>query len=110
MKYDSFDNKYFPKKDGISQVMFNRDLLSSIIQAISNRIPLQGDFWVAATLFKNATVKFQTDAGFLLVRKVFTFNFVLGGYGFNPLNNFKYLYYDYLSVAAKDYKIRNARL
>ena len=31
-------------------------------------------------------------------------NFVLGGYGFNPVNNFKPFYgYDFLSVAANSY-------
>jgi hypothetical protein len=34
------------------------------------------DFWVAATLFKDATVKFQTDASFLLSQESVTFNFL----------------------------------
>jgi hypothetical protein len=32
------------------------------------------------------------------------FNFILGGYGYNLINNFKYFYgYDYLSIAANSY-------
>ena len=106
MKYDSFDNKYFPKKGWYFTGDVQSYLLSSNYTGDFKPYSIaKGDFGVAATLFKNATVKFQTDAGFSFGQQsVAFFNFVLGGYGFNPLNNFKYLYgYDYLSVAANSY-------
>lgn len=106
MKYDSFDNKYFPKKGWYFTGDIQSYLLSSNYTGDFKPYSIaKGDFGVAATLFKNATVKFQTDAGFSFGQQsVAFFNFVLGGYGFNPLNNFKYLYgYDYLSVAANSY-------
>lgn len=106
MKYDSFDNKYFPKKGWY----FTGDIQSYLLSSnyTDNFKPYsiaKGDFGVAATLFKNATVKFQTDAGFSFGQEsVAFFNFILGGYGYNPINNFKYLYgYDYLSIAANSY-------
>lgn len=106
LKFDSFDNKYFPKKGWY----FSGDIQSYLLSSnyTGNFQPFsiaKGDFGVAATLFKNATVKFQTDAGFSFGQEsVAFFNFILGGYGYNPLNNFKYLYgYDYLSVAANSY-------
>jgi hypothetical protein len=51
MKYDSFDNKYFPKKDGIFLVMFNRIIVVNYTgdfkpYSIARR------FWVAATFLK----------------------------------------------------------
>lgn len=106
MKFDSFDSKYFPKKGWY----FSGDLQSYLVSSnyTGNFQPFsiaKGDFGVAATLFKNATVKLQTDAGFSFGQEsVPFFNFILGGYGYNPLNNFIYLYgYDYLSVAANSY-------
>jgi NTE family protein len=106
LKADSFDNKYFPKKGWY----FSGDLQTYV--ASSNYTGgfqpysiAKGDFGVAASLFKNATIKFQTDAGFSFGQQSVTFfNFILGGYGFNMINNFKYLYgYDYLSVAGNSY-------
>ena len=65
----------------------------------------KADFAVAATLFKNTTIKFETAAGFSFGQdSVPFFNFILGGYGYHPINNFKYFYgYDYLSLAANSY-------
>ena len=106
MKFDSFDNKYFPKKGWY----FTGDIQSYLFSSnyTGNFQPFsiaKGDFGVAATLFEHATMKFQTDAGFSFGQEsVPFFNFILGGYGYNPINNFKYLYgYDYLSLTANSY-------
>jgi NTE family protein len=106
LKADSFDNKYFPKKgwyfSGDIQTYVASSNYTGDFQPYSIT---KGDFGVAATLFKNTTVKFQTDAGFTFGQQSVTFfNFILGGYGFNMINNFKYLYgYDHLSVAGNSY-------
>ena len=106
MKYDSFDNKNFPSKGWYFTGDIQSYLLSSNYTGDFKPYSIaKGDFGVAATLFKNATIKLQTDAGFSFGQEsVAFFNFILGGYGYNPLNNFKYLYgYDYLSLAANSY-------
>ncbi|MFV8371516.1 patatin-like phospholipase family protein [Flavobacterium sp. LB2P74] len=106
MKFDSFDNKYFPKNGWYFTGDIQSYLLSSNYTGDFKPFSIaKADFGVAASLFKNATVKFQTDAGFSFGQEsVSFFNFILGGYGYNPLNNFKYLYgYDYLSIAANSY-------
>ncbi|SDG60492.1 NTE family protein [Flavobacterium omnivorum] len=106
LKFDSFDNKYFPKKGWYFAGDVQSYLVSSNYTGDFQPFSIaKGDFAVAATLFKNATVKFQTDAGFSFGQESVTFfNFILGGYGYNPLNNFKYFYgYDYLSLAANSY-------
>lgn len=106
MKYDSFDNKNFPSKGWYFTGDIQSYLLSSNYTGDFKPYSIaKGDFGVAATLFKNATIKLQTDAGFSFGQQsVAFFNFILGGYGYNPLNNFKYLYgYDYLSLAANSY-------
>lgn len=106
LKFDSFDNKYFPKKGWY----FAGDVQSYLISSNYTRTfqpfsIVKGDFGVAATLFKNATIKLETDAGFSFGQQsVPFFNFILGGYGYNKINNFKYFFgYDYLSVVANSY-------
>jgi NTE family protein len=106
MKFDSFDNKYFPKKGWCFSGDIQTYLISSNYTGDFQPFSIaKADFGVAATLFKNATVKFNTDAGFSFGNEsVSFFNFILGGYGYNPINNFKYFYgYDYLSIAANSY-------
>ena len=106
LKYDSFDNKYFPKKGWF----FSGDVQSYLVSSnyTGNFQPFsiaKADFRIAATLFKNATFNFHTDAGLSFGNESISFfNFILGGYGYNPINNFKYFYgYDYLSIAANSY-------
>ena len=106
MKYDSFDNKYFPKTGWYFAADFQSYLLSS--NYTTNFYPfsiLKADFRKAITFFNKVTFKFQGDAGASIGSdSVPFFNFVLGGYGFNPINNFKQFYgYDFLSVAANSY-------
>ncbi|TDE46805.1 patatin [Flavobacterium rhamnosiphilum] len=106
MKFDSFDNKYFPKKGWYFSGDIQSYLVSSDYTGVFEPFSIaKADFGVAATLFKNVTVKLHTDAGFSFGNKsVSFFNFILGGYGYNPINNFKYFYgYDYLSIAANSY-------
>ena len=106
MRFDSYDNKYFPKKGWFFSGDIHSYLVSSNYTGDFQPFSIaKADFGVAATLFKNATVKFHTDAGFSFGNEsVSFFNFILGGYGYNPINNFKYFYgYDYLSIAANSY-------
>jgi NTE family protein len=106
VKFDSFDNKYFPQKGWYFSGDVQSYLLSSNYTGEFKPFSvLNADFGIAATLFRNATVKFQTDAGSALGNEsVPFFSYVFGGYGYNSMNNFKYLYgYDYLSVAANSY-------
>ena len=106
LKFDSFDNKYFPKKGWYFTGDIQSFLFSSNYTGDFKPFSIaKGDFSVAATLFENATVKIQTDAGFSFGQEsVPFFNFILGGYGYNTINGFKYLYgYDYMSVVANSY-------
>ena len=63
------------------------------------------DKWVAVKIFNKTTFKFQTEGGFSIGPKSIPyFDFVLGGFGYNSVNNFKPFYgYDFLSVAADSY-------
>ena len=66
---------------------------------------VKADTGFALTVFKGATFKLQTEAGFSIGADSVPFlDFVLGGYGFIPLNNFKPFYgYDFLTLAGNSY-------
>jgi NTE family protein len=106
MKYDSFDNKYFPKKGWY----FTGDVQSFLFSSnyTGNFRPFsvaKADFGFATKIRARTTLKVQTEGGFSFGEKsVPFFDFVLGGFGFNSVNNFKSLYgYDFLSIAANSY-------
>jgi len=106
IKYDSYDNKYFPKKgwffSGNPQFyMFS----SENDENFSPFFIVSSEAGIAKTIFKNATIKFQAEAGITFGEKTLPyFDFLLGGYGFNNTNNIKYFYgYDFLSISGNSY-------
>ena len=106
VKYDSFDEKYFPKTGW----NFNSELRSYVYSSdyVNNfeRFSVaKADFGFAQPLFKDITFKLQTEGGFSLgERSVSYFDFILGGYGFQQVNNIKpFLGYDFLSIAGDSY-------
>lgn len=106
MKYDSFDNQYFPTKGWYLTSDIHNYLLSTDYSGKFNPFSIaKADLGVAVKIFKKTTFKFQTEAGFSIGEKsVPYFDFVLGGYGFIPVNNFRPFYgYDFLSVAGDSY-------
>jgi NTE family protein len=106
MTYDSFDNKLFPKKGWMFNGDINSFLLSSDYTNEFNRFTIaKGEIGVVKSINKKLTVKVQSEIGFSIGEdSVPFFDFVLGGYGFNTVNNFKPFYgYDFLSIAGDSY-------
>ena len=106
MKYDSFDNKLFPKKGWLFSGDFQSYLFSSNYTNEFQRYSIaKGEIGIVRSFYKKITLKIQSDAGFVIGNdSVHFFDFVLGGYGFNTINNFKHFYgYDFLSIAADSY-------
>jgi NTE family protein len=106
MKYDSFDNKYFPEKGWYFSGDVQSYLLSSDYTNTFNPFSIvKAEVGIASKIVKKVTMKFQADGGFAFgADSVSFFNFVLGGYGYNTINNFKHFYgYDFLSLAADSY-------
>ena len=106
IKYDSFDKKYFPK----SGWNFNSELRSYVYSSDYNnsfeRFSIaKADFAFAQPIFKNITFKFQSEGGFSIgERSISYFDFILGGYGFQQVNNIKPFFgYDYLSLTGESY-------
>src|SRR5690606_18938876 len=65
----------------------------------------KADVGIALNVLKKTTLKIQTEGGFTIGEdSVPFFDFVLGGFGFIPLNNFRPFYgYDFLSMAGNSY-------
>ena len=106
MKYDSFDNKLFPKKGWTFSGEIQSYLFSSDYTKEFHRYSIaKGEIGIVKSFYNKVTLKVQSDAGFAIGRdSVHFFDFVLGGYGFNTINNFKHFYgYDFLSIAADSY-------
>jgi NTE family protein len=106
VKYDSFDNKYFPKKGWSFTSDFQSYLFASDYHNDFKPFSIvKAEFSKAFSLSKAITFKFQGDAGLPIGNDgIPFFNFVLGGYGYNSLNNFKPFFgYDFLSIAANSF-------
>lgn len=106
MKYDSYDNKIFPKKGLLFSGDFQSFLYSTNYTNDFSRYSIvKGEIGIVETIFNKATVKLQSDLGFTFGNNsVSFFDFFLGGYGFNTINNFKHFYgYDFLSISGNSY-------
>jgi NTE family protein len=106
LKYDSFDNKYFPKKGWFFNGDIQTYLYSTNYTNEFNRFSiLKGEFGITRTFYKVINLKFQSEAGLSFGEDSVRFlDFVLGGYGFNAINNFKPFYgYDFISIASDSY-------
>jgi NTE family protein len=106
LKYDALDNKFFPKRGWYFFGDVQSYLYSSDYTKLFNEFSIaKGDVGFARTIFEKTTLKIQTEMGFAFGNEsVHFFDFVLGGYGFTPINNFKPFYgYDFLSLSGDSY-------
>jgi NTE family protein len=106
LKYDSFDSKSFPR----SGLYFSTDLQTYLASSdYTNKFTpfsiAKAEVALAKTVFRRATVKIGADAGFNIGSdSVPFFDFILGGFGYNKINNFNYFYgYDFLSIAGNSF-------
>lgn len=113
LKFDSFDNKYFPKKGVCLSGDYQYYLYSSNFSGNFNPFSIaKADAAIAKTFYKKATIKLQSEAGVSIGQTSVSYlDFVLGGYGYSPTNNFKNFYgYDYLSIAGNSFIKASATL
>ncbi len=106
LKYDSYDNKYFPRKG----VYFNGDFHVYLFD--SGQDPdfaefsiAKGEIGYATPLFDKLVARISTDTGFKIGNdNINVFDFFLGGYGNNLINNFIPFYgYDFISLSGDSY-------
>ena len=113
LKFDLLDDKYFPKKglyfSGEFQAYINNNDFENKLNPMSI---VRSEFIFAKSFYKKATLKLQSEVGFNIGNREFTFlNFILGGYGFAQTTNFRQLYgYDFLSVGSNSFLKNTATL
>ncbi len=106
LKFDSYDNKYFPKKGVYFAADFQSYLLSSNFSGNFNPYSIaKAELGYAQQFYKKVTLKLQAEAGSSIGKSsVSYFDFVFGGYGFAPIKNIKPFYgYDYLSFSGNSF-------
>lgn len=106
LKYDSYDNKSFPRSGWYFSGDVQTYLASSDYTNQFNPFSTaKAEIGIARTVFNKATIKFQSDAGFAFGNdSVPFFDYILGGYGYQKINNFDYFYgYDFLSIAGDSF-------
>lgn len=106
VKYDSFDKKYFPKTGWNFNSEIRSYVYSSDYKNNFERFSVaKADFAFAQPINKNISFKMQSDVGFAIgERSIPYFDFILGGFGFQQVNNIKPFFgYDFLSLAGDSY-------
>lgn len=106
LKYDSLDNKYFPKKGWYFSGDFQSYLFSTDFNKNFNRFSIaKTDLGISQRFFKKIIIKLENEIGFAIgSQNIQPLDFILGGYGNNTINNFRNFYgYDFLSLNGDSY-------
>ena len=104
LKYDSFDNKYYPKRGLYFYGDFQIYPFSSIDDFTEFSIA-KGKIGYVFTPIKNLSFRLFSETGFKIGPSAQrTLDFLLGGYGNNLINNMVPFYgYDFLSLGGDSY-------
>ena len=113
VKLDTYDDKYFPTKGlyfngDFHFYVFSSDFNDNFKEFSIAKSRMGGAF----TLLENLSLNIETEGGFKLgTSGVTTFDFVLGGFGNNLINNFTpFVGYDFLSLPGNSYVKAYSRL
>jgi NTE family protein len=110
---DTYDDKYFPSKGLYFNGDFHFYLWSSDFNDNFKEFAIaKATIGTAFSLFPKISLNIETSGGFKLgTSRVAALDFVLGGYGNYPLNNFEpFLGYDFISLPGNSYVKAYARL
>lgn len=106
VRFDTFDNKYFPTKgvflNGEAKTYLYSTNYSNDFEPFSM---FNADLGFAKKLYRNFVFSAASEIGFSVgPRSISYFDFILGGYGFYEFANFKPFYgYDFLSLIGDSY-------
>lgn len=106
LKFDSYDNRHFPSEGWYLAGEAKWYAYSSDYTKQFDRFSiLKAEIGTAKRLRDNITIELQTESGITIGEDTVPFfNFALGGYGFNMINNFRHFYgYDFLSLSGNSY-------
>ncbi|MEA1786559.1 patatin-like phospholipase family protein [Arenibacter sp. GZD96] len=103
---DTYDDKYFPSKGLLFDGDFHLYLLSSDFNNNFQEFAIaKARMGAAFPLSRNVFLNLETEGGFKLgVSQVASFDFVLGGFGTDLINNFiPFFGYDFLGLPGNSY-------
>jgi NTE family protein len=106
LKFDSYDSKFFPSEGWFFSGEAKSFVYSSDYTNSFDRFTLiKGEIGTAKTLTRGLTLDLKAETGFALgENEVPTFDFMLGGYGYNITNSFVHFFgYDFLSISGNSY-------
>lgn len=106
LKIDSFDDKYFPAKGLFFEGSFNFYLFASGMNKDFEQFSIaKAKFGYALSPLKRLSVNLSAEGGFKIGGSTTkTLDFMLGGYGFQPINNFAHFFgYNTLALRGDTY-------
>lgn len=106
LKYDSYDNKYFPTRGVYFDGDFHLYLFSSDYNNNFSEFSIaKGKLGYAVSPLHRFTTRLSAETGFKIGNdNTNTLDFFLGGYGNNLINNFIPFYgYDFISISGDSY-------
>lgn len=112
LKYDSLDNLYFPHEGWYFAGSVQSFLYSSRKEDFTEFTYFKGELSRAFPITNNLTAIGKVSGGFSIGEGQNPyFDFILGGFGFNRINNFDYFYgYDFLSLSGNSFVKSTATL
>lgn len=113
LKYDSYDNRYFPKSGFYFDGNFQLYLHASDFNADFSEFSIaKADIGYAFNVSKKVAFNISSQGGFTIGDDSTTaLGFALGGYGYNFINNFESFYgYDYISLTGDSFVKGSFRL
>ncbi len=113
LKLDTYDNRYYPSKGLFFDGQANFYTISSDFNENFKEFAIaKARMGIALPIVKNISLNLETEGGFKLgTSPVTSFDFALGGYGNNLINNFTPFFgYDFLSLPGNSYVKAYARL
>ncbi len=106
LRFDSLDDKFFPKKGVYFDGDFHLYLFSSDYPKDFDQFSIsRGSLGYVITPIQNISARISSEAGFRIGQDgLNSLGFFLGGYGNNPINNLIPFYgYDFLSISGDSY-------
>lgn len=113
LTFDTYDDKYFPTKGLFFNGDFHFYVLSSDFNDNFKEFSVaKARMGAAIPVFPDLSINIETEGGFKLgTSNVTSFDFVLGGFGNDPINNFiPFFGYDFLSLPGNSYVKAYTRL
>lgn len=105
LKYDSFNNSFFPTKGIYFNSQFNLYSFASGYKDFNDFVSGKTELSVAFPITNKVSGRVSTEAGITVGNPdTYSLNFFLGGYNRNIFTNYSHFYgYDFLSFGAKNY-------